>query len=354
MWLFVNAVIINPDFDSQSKTKLTTKVSEFQFECAKLPEKFIVDLVGKCKLGTIALQYGKFRSDVDIASKTDGSKSGKVSDIEKLEDAKFAGTKRSQECTICFTEGDSAKTMVISGFSVVGTDLWGVFPLRGKFVNVKTTKQFRKNKEFEAFKRIMGLEERDAAGQRMIYKDTKRLRYGRIMLVADQDLDGAHIQGLLMNVIAELWPELLLIPGFICCFRTPIVKATRGRGKDLEIKTWFTQQEFEIWRQEQTKSQLNTWECIYLKGLGTSEASDAKRYFTEKDKCIIKYYTNDLEKTKALFDKAFHGDFADERKKWLTDEYNRDDILDHSQTNISFDDFINKWLGKISDFSVVV
>lgn len=67
LWLFINAVIINPDFDSQSKTKLTTKVSEFQFECAKLPEKFIADLVGKCKLGTIALQYGKFRSDVDTA-----------------------------------------------------------------------------------------------------------------------------------------------------------------------------------------------------------------------------------------------------------------------------------------------
>ena len=333
LWLFINAFVVNPDFDSQTKTKLTSKVGDFKFECAKLPDEFITGLVQKCKLGTIALNYGKFRAEVD-ATKIDISKTGSVKSIEKYEGANKAGTRESQKCTIMFTEGDSAKTLAVSGFSVVGRDYWGVFPLRGKFVNVKQEK-FRTNKEFLAFMKILGLE----LGVK--YTDTKRLRYGKIMFMTDQDLDGAHIQGLLMNAIAHLWPELLLIPGFICCFRTPIVKATKGKGKNLQIKTWFTQQEFEMWRKtEGTKG----WDVAYLKGLGSSKPEDAKRYFNDKDKCIVEYFTSDLQKTLKNFDKAFHKDYADVRKVWLTDEYDRNNILDHRQTKISFDDFINKSL----------
>ena len=332
--LFINAIVVNPDFGSQSKTKLTSKISDFQFECNKLPDEFIKNLVGKCKLGTIALSYGKFRSEIDVSSKTDGSKTCSLRGIEKLADAKYAGTYQSDKCTIMFTEGDSAKTLAVSGFSVVGREYWGVFPLRGKFVNVKAD-NFRKNKEFIAFKKIIGLVE----GEK--YTNTKKLRYGRIMFMTDQDLDGAHIQGLLMNTIATLWPELLLIPGFICCFRTPIVKAWKGKGSNLQIKTWFTQQEFERWRKTESTT---GWETKYLKGLGSSDPKDAKRYFVDKDDCIVEYYTDDIVKTLKEFDKAFHKDYVNKRKIWLTEQYDRNDILDHSQKRISFEDFINKSL----------
>lgn len=331
--LFINAFVVNPSFDSQSKTKLTSKVSDFKFECAKLPDEFINGLVQKCKLGTIALNYGKFRAEVD-STKIDISKTGSVKSIEKYEGANKAGTRDSQKCNLMLTEGDSAKTLAVSGFSVVGRDYWGVYPLRGKFVNVKQEK-FRANKEFMALMKIIGLE------FNVKYTDTKKLRYGRIIFMTDQDLDGAHIQGLLMNAFAHLWPELLLIPGFICCFRTPIVKATKGKGKNLQIKTWFTQQEFEMWRKSEGS---NGWEIGYLKGLGSSGPDDAKRYFTEKEKCIATYYTDDLQKTLKNFDKAFHKGFADVRKVWLTDDYDRNVILDHTQTRISYDDFINKSL----------
>ncbi len=50
--------------------------------------------------------------------------------IAKLDDANDAGTKHSQDCTLILTEGDSAKTMAVSGLSVVGRDRYGVFPLR--------------------------------------------------------------------------------------------------------------------------------------------------------------------------------------------------------------------------------
>lgn len=57
--------------------------------------------------------------------------------IPKLEDAHYAGTKRADECTIILTEGDSAKSLALAGIEVVGRDKFGVFPLRGKFLNVR-------------------------------------------------------------------------------------------------------------------------------------------------------------------------------------------------------------------------
>ena len=60
-----------------------------------------------------------------------------ISGIPKLDDANNAGTKNSLNCTLILTEGDSAKTLAISGLSVVGRDNYGVFPLRGKVLNVR-------------------------------------------------------------------------------------------------------------------------------------------------------------------------------------------------------------------------
>lgn len=57
--------------------------------------------------------------------------------MPKLEDANDAGTKNSAQCTLILTEGDSAKSLAVSGLGVVGRDKYGVFPLRGKMLNVR-------------------------------------------------------------------------------------------------------------------------------------------------------------------------------------------------------------------------
>lgn len=63
--------------------------------------------------------------------KTDGTKtSRKLTAIEKLTDAANAGTKRSEECTLILTEGDSAKSLAIGALSVVDRASYGVYPLR--------------------------------------------------------------------------------------------------------------------------------------------------------------------------------------------------------------------------------
>ena len=75
------------------------------------------------------------------SKKTDGQKKNKIRDIPKLDDANWAGTKKSDECILILTEGDSAKSMAISGLSVVGRDRYGAFPLKGKVMNGNGTIQ---------------------------------------------------------------------------------------------------------------------------------------------------------------------------------------------------------------------
>ena len=103
--------------------------------------------------------------------------------ITKLADANNAGTKQhAKNCTLILTEGDSAKALAISGLGVVGRDNFGVFPLRGKLLNVREAKhdQIMKNEEIQNIKKIMGLQHNKD------YSNIASLRYGRLMIMTDQ------------------------------------------------------------------------------------------------------------------------------------------------------------------------
>lgn len=107
--------------------------------------------------------------------------------------------------------GDSAKALAVSGLSVVGRDYYGVFPLKGKPLNVREAshQQIMKNEEIQNIVKILGLR----FGTE--YTDTNSLRYGHLLIMADQDHDGSHIKGLLINFIHHFWPSLLKIDGFL-------------------------------------------------------------------------------------------------------------------------------------------
>lgn len=94
------------------------------------------------------------------------------------------------------------------------------------------------NQEINHIKQILGLQH----GKQ--YSSADSLRYGHLMIMTDQDHDGSHIKGLLINFIDHFWPSLLQIPGFLLEFITPIVKVTRGRQ---EI-SFFTIPEYESWK----------------------------------------------------------------------------------------------------------
>ena len=57
--------------------------------------------------------------------------------VPKLEDANWAGTRHGEKCTLILTEGDSAKALAMAGVGTVGRDSFGVFPLKGKLLNVR-------------------------------------------------------------------------------------------------------------------------------------------------------------------------------------------------------------------------
>ena len=80
-----------------------------------------------------------------------GNKRVKLLGIEKLDDANDAGSRMSDKCVLILTEGDSAKTLAMSGLEVIGRDKFGVFPLKGKFLNVREapTSKIMENKEVQ-------------------------------------------------------------------------------------------------------------------------------------------------------------------------------------------------------------
>lgn len=197
MWVFVNCLIENPTFDSQTKENMTLQMKNFGSKC-ELKEDFIKK-VSKCGLLDKILTWMAFKEKTDLEKAGSKSKVTKVKGIAKLDDANDAGTKESINCTLIVTEGDSAKTLAVAGLGVIGRDKYGVFPLRGKMLNVReaSTKQILENSEVSNLLKIIGLNFKEKYETR---DSLKSLRYGKLMIMTDQDHDGSHIKGMLLTV----------------------------------------------------------------------------------------------------------------------------------------------------------
>jgi DNA topoisomerase-2 len=383
--VFVKAVIINPSFTSQTKETLKTKVSEFGSKC-EIKDKILTRFAKSGILNQVVTMI-KLKEQA-VLKKTDGKKVTRLSGIPKLEDANKAGGKESHKCKLILTEGDSAKALAMAGRSVVGSDYYGIFPLKGKLLNVReaSAKQLLENEEIINIKKIMGLKHEE------VYNDLSGLRYGGIILMTDQDHDGFHIKGLLLNFIHYFWPSLLKINDFVTCLSTPIVKATKGK----EVIEFYNLNDYETWRNQNLKG----WTIKYYKGLGTSTSKEAKEYFTDIDSKLINYLDdkvllkevflvdqesgseedvdNDEENDENIIDVktnedgdniitinthikpkytdpctevitlAFEKKRADDRKKWLG-SFDSKIILENSQKKVPVGDFINKELIQFSN-----
>jgi len=342
MWIFVRSLIENPAFDSQTKETLMTKVSKFGSKC-ELSDKFLEE-VANCGVVDMILMAAMAKTKMALGKqlKANTGKVLRLTDIPKLEDANDAGGKNSAECTLILTEGDSAKALAVAGLSVIGRDKYGVFPLRGKLLNVRdaTLKQMMDNEEIQNIIKIVGLDfnrEYDA--------ELKGLRYGSIMIMADQDHDGSHIKGLLINLVHAWWPSLAKLPGFLKEFFTPIVKVKKGK----ETKSFYTIPEYEAWKQSTENGK--GYNIKYYKGLGTSNAKEAKEYFSQLETHKMSYTYGDQNDDKAI-DMAFNKKRADDRKEWIN-SYKEGDLVDHTKSEVSYTDFINKELVLFSKANVV-
>ncbi|XP_074575235.1 DNA topoisomerase 2-like [Curcuma longa] len=332
LWVFVNALIDNPAFDSQTKETLTTRQGSLGSKC-ELSQDFLKK-VAKSGVVNSLLTWADFKQSKEL-KKTDGAKRQRITGIPKLEDANDAGGRNSDKCTLILTEGDSAKALAMSGISVVGRNYYGVFPLRGKLLNVREAnhKQIMDNAEIQNIKQILGLQH----GKE--YDSTKGLRYGHLMIMTDQDHDGSHIKGLLINFIHTFWPSLLKVPSFMVEFITPLLKATNNRTKT--VLSFYSMPEFEAWK-ESLGGNSNGWSIKYYKGLGTSKSEEGKEYFRNIGMHKKEFVWMDAQDGESI-ELAFSKKKIEARKNWLR-QFEPENYLDQSETLIKYSDFINKEL----------
>uniref|UniRef100_A0A8C5WCS0 DNA topoisomerase 2 n=1 Tax=Leptobrachium leishanense TaxID=445787 RepID=A0A8C5WCS0_9ANUR len=344
VWVFVNCLIENPSFDSQTKENMTLQPKSFGSKCS-LSEKF-AKAASNCGIVESILNWVKFKAQTQLNKKCSSVKHSKIKGIPKLDDANDAGGKHSLDCTLILTEGDSAKTLAVSGLGVIGRDRYGVFPLRGKILNVREAshKQIMENAEINNIIKIVGLQYKKSYDDQ---ESLKTLRYGKIMIMTDQDQDGSHIKGLLINFFHHNWPSLLK-HSFLEEFITPIVKATKNKQE----LSFYSIPEFDEWKKQIETQKL--WKIKYYKGLGTSTAKEAKEYFAdmERHRVIFKYSGPEDDAAITL---AFSKKKIDDRKEWLTnfmeDRRQRrlhglpEQFLYGTATkHLTYNDFINKEL----------
>lgn len=325
--LFLRCDIENPAFDSQTKDYMNTPSSKFGTSC-DVSEKFI-EKIAKMGIMDKACALTEVKESSEL-KKTDGSKTKSIRGIPKLIDANYAGTDKSDKCTIIFCEGDSAKAGIVSGLSKEDRNVLGVYPMKGKLFNVRgeSPKRILENKEVTEIKQILGIESGKEYTQEIV---NTKLRYGKILFMTDQDLDGSHIKGLGINLFDSEWKSLINIPGFIGFMNTPILKAKKGAS---ELK-FYNDGEWNSWC---SNNSIKGWKIKYYKGLGTSTSKEFKEYFQHKK--IVNFVNNDAECNNAI-DMVFNKTRANDRKKWL-ENYDRELYLDTNNTEVTYKNFINR------------
>jgi len=331
LMIFVNCMIENPAFDSQTKDYMNTPYNKFgsKFE---ITDK-VIDKLAKMGVMDAAISLNEVKQNKD-AKKTDGRKSRNIRGIPKLVDANKAGGPSSAQCTLILTEGDSAKAGVMSGLSKEDRNWFGVFPLKGKLLNTRDSalSKINNNAEIANIKKIMGLQ----TGKRFKDKEEmiKILRYGKIMILTDQDLDGHHIKGLTINLFSSQWHDLFKMNNFLGYMNTPIIKATRGSTEN----AFYNEKDYEDWKVLNNNGK--GWKIKYYKGLGTSSGKEFKEYFAKK-KFIMFNFTGDISED--AVDKAFNKSRADDRKTWLSG-YDKNVRLDVNKKKCPVEHFIDREL----------
>ncbi|XGW14549.1 hypothetical protein V3C99_000671, partial [Haemonchus contortus] len=340
---FVNALIENPAFSSQTKDVLTTSVSAFGSKC-------VVDATAVKEWAERSGLIEDLTSDALAREGRPPRKSRKaavvedLSDIVKLEDANWAGNgDRSEECRLLITEGDSAKALAVAGLEVVGRDRYGVFPIMGKLTNVSglTEEKANSTKEISHLIRILGLK---YGTDYSLPKNRKTLRYGGIIILTDQDEDGSHIKGLIINFLHTYWPQLLR-NGFVQSFMTPLLKARRGS----ETISFYSMKEFNRWKENTPDADKFT--IKYYKGLGTSTSKEAREYFSHFEKHLVQFRhedDNDDLRIRLVFDKRR----SDDRKRWISERLvarDQEVTTDAPTTNdITYKEFVDNELFRYS------
>lgn len=316
MQLFINARIINPRYDSQTKENLMTEPKEFKTSWSP-DEKFMARIM-KSEIVQKVLDWAEAKEKAaEMAKLRNLNKEADKFNprhIVKLQDANLAG-KQPERCILFLTEGDSAAK---AGKGTGDRDTMGFLALRGVPLNMSSTTAEKIAKNVETFN-IMA-----AMGLKIgvPVKSVKDLRYGMLAFMTDADHDGAgHITGLLISNLYKFWPELFEM-GIIHRFVTPIVKVWKGGSK--KPISFFEEHEFKSWKAENPGVK---YKQKYYKGLATSQDDEFREYLENINDHLIQLKIENLDDSDVIglvFGKGSGS--ADKRKKWLALTEDGDDM----------------------------
>lgn len=298
--------VMNPKFTSQTKTMLHSPVPKISIEESTLNGIHKWQLIDRLYAALEAKQFATL-------AKTDG-KLRKYLKLKKGIDANNAGKADRHRCVLYITEGKSAKGYANTLISLVpgGRDYIGVLPMRGKNLNVMNANRFKigKNNEINELKEMLGLIDcPDPELRKTFYLDPKnfaKLRYGAVMIMADSDVDGIHIIGLILNIFHCRFPSLLA-RGFVMYYMTPTIRVTKGHT----THKFYTQAEYEEWKR--ATPDYATWKHKYYKGLGSSDENEVGDDY-RTPRVVTCFYDADAPLAMRL---AFDKDLADRRKDWI-------------------------------------
>lgn len=335
--LFINANIENTSYTSQMKEKLDTIVADFGDASflPKLTDKFLKRVV---KLTELETKIGEWytsqtmkRLKNDLEGKNNGNNKNnnpnrkhqtRVTGISDYDDANLASrkTKKNDDpVTLIICEGLSAKQFVRSAYSVIGRDYFGCLPIRGKLLNVRNAslKTISNNKETKNLIRVMGLEMNEDYSTE---KKLRSLRYQRVMILTDADMDGKHIIALIINLFMFFWPSLLQNhDDFMSYFLTPITLAI---PKNPSLKNhlqlaFYSEYDSDKWIRE-CENQTKHYNVRFLKGIGSSTSKDIQSYFHELTKHQVFFtYSGDPCQTAIVEAMSDKKSCIQTRKQWI-------------------------------------
>jgi len=293
IFLFIDCTIINPAFSSQTKEKLITEPKDFG-STHELSEKILKQIFTSEIIQSVLDWIERKQAAEERAKLRKLNNNLDKSKVIKLIDAKKTGDRKG--CTLAIFEGDSASS-AFRRYRDPQTQ--GAFPLRGKFINVREIPDSKvvQNKEVQSLMAAIGLK---------IGHEPKDLRYGKILLYTDADVDGNSISALLINFFGKYWPELFE-EGKILKVETPLMVAKKGK----ETLSFYSDEDYKVWEEKQKT--LSGWNIEYKKGLAALEDEEyqeiirsPRSYFLTKD--------NGFNSTLNIW---FAGDSSPRKKKIL-------------------------------------
>ena len=295
MYIVFNITAPNIGYDAQVKSRIT-KINMSPFTTALTAnlniwlnnnEKEIKSIFDKAVAARKARDAAKKARDK--AREQNKKKQKALKFDSKLADC---WSKDRMKCEIYVTEGDSA-----SGNLKLARDneFVAVMPVRGKILNVRkaTLDKIQKNAEIMTMIDAFGLTV-DMKTMKLTY-NKEDLRYGKIIIESDADVDGSHIKNLFYTFIWTFCPQLIL-DGYIYAGVPPLYKITEGKDTYIYLKD---DAELEKYR---ANHKGKKYLVNRLKGLGEM-SPDETSILVDPDKRIIKQVTvEDIAATNKLFD----------------------------------------------------